>query len=118
MLWRSIEPRPLGLLLALAVEIGPALAIVALIFGHARRARPRLAAAAVHAAVWVSTAGVDLLAVLVERRTPWLAHLPAWLGAPAVIALFALLPWLLAWWPVQRLGRRSRGPTRASSCRT
>ncbi len=107
MLWRSIEPRPLELLLALAVEIGPALAIVALIFGHSatRAAAPWLLPLFM-LLMWISTAGIDLLAVLVERRTPWLAHLPAWLGAPAVIALFALLPWLLAWWPVQRLGRR------------
>jgi hypothetical protein len=107
MLWRSIEPRPLELLLALAVEIGPALAIVALIFGSSatRAAAPWLLPLFV-LLMWASTAGVDLLALLVERRSPWLANLPAWLGAPAVIALFALLPWLLAWWPVQRLGRR------------
>ncbi|KQW35265.1 hypothetical protein [Rhizobacter sp. Root404] len=106
MLWRSIEPRPLELLLALAVEIGPGLAIVALIFGHSatRAAAPWLLPLFM-LLMWVSMAGVDVLALLVERRSPWIASLPGWLGAPAVIALFALLPWLLAWWPVQRLGR-------------
>ena len=106
MLWRSIEPRPLELLLALAVEIVPGLAIVALIFAHSatRAAAPWLLPLFM-LLMWASTAGVDLLALLVERRAPWLASLPAWLGAPAVLAMFALLPWLLAWWPVQRLGR-------------
>ena len=55
--------------------------------------------------VWASIFGIDLLWLLVAQRSPWLMRLPAWLGAEVVMALFALAPWLLAWWPLKLLGR-------------
>ena len=53
-----------------------------------------------------SLAGEDLLGVLNER-TPGLLE-PAYStigGVGVVIAFYALLPWLLAWWPIRLLGR-------------
>ncbi|MEP7099374.1 MAG: hypothetical protein ABI781_02625 [Burkholderiales bacterium] len=106
MLWRSIEPRPLELVLGLAVEIGPALAMVALVFiGSATRAVAPWLLPVFVGLVWASMIGLDLLAMLIERRSPVVLWLVSW-AAPAVgMALFALLPWALAWWPLQRLGR-------------
>ncbi len=106
MLWRSIEPRPLELVLGLAVEIGPALAMIALLFmGSATRAVAPWLLPPFIGLMWASTLGVDALAALVEQRSPLLLNLPSWLGATTVIVLFALLPWAIAWWPLQRLGR-------------
>jgi hypothetical protein len=106
MLWRSVVPQPLQLLLALAVEIGPALAMVALVFaGSATRAVAPWLLPLFVALVWASMLGIDALAALVERRPAVLMWLPSWLGAIEVMASFALLPWLLAWWPLRRLGR-------------
>jgi len=106
MLWRSIEPRPLELVLGLAVEIGPGLAMIVLLFmGSATRAVAPWLLPPFIGLMWASTLGVHGLAALVEQRAPLLMHLPSWLGATTVIVLFALLPWLIAWWPLQRLGR-------------
>lgn len=106
MLWRSIDPRPLELVLGLAVEIGPALAMIVLLFmGSATRAVAPWLLPPFIGLMWASTLGVDGLAALIEQRSPLLMHLPTWLGATTVIVLFALLPWLIAWWPLERLGR-------------
>jgi hypothetical protein len=106
MAWRSIEYRPLQLLLGLAVEIGPALVIVALLcMGNATRAIAPWLLLPFIGLVWASIAGIDVLQVMVEHRSPWLMELPSWLGAHSVMFLFVVLPWLLAWWPLKRLGR-------------
>ncbi len=105
-LWRSIEPQPLQLLFGMAVEIGPTMVLVALILlGSATRAVAPWLLLPFIGLVWASIAGVDVLAVMVERQTPLLKWLVTWLPAHAAMALFALLPWLLAWWPLRRLGR-------------
>ncbi len=52
-----------------------------------------------------SILGVDLLAALVDAEGPIIRWLAGWLGALPAIALFALLPWLVAWWPARALGR-------------
>jgi hypothetical protein len=106
LLWRSIEPRPLELLQFLAGEVGVPMLLVALLcLGDATRAIASWLLPPLVGLVWASVAGVDLLALLVERRSPLLMSLTAWLGVNGVIALFALAPWLLAWWPLKRLGR-------------
>ncbi len=106
LLWRSIEARPLELLLFLASDIGPPLVLVALLLmGNATRAAAPWLLPPFLGLVWASILGIDLLALLVERRSPLLMSLPSWLSANAVMLLFALLPWLLAWWPLRRLGR-------------
>ena len=65
-----------------------------------------------------SLAGEDLLGVLNER-TPGLLE-PAYStigGVGVVIAFYALLPWLLAWWPIRLLGRALARAMRSSGCR-
>jgi hypothetical protein len=106
LLWRSIEPRPLELLYFLAGEVGVPMLLVALLcLGDATRAIASWLLPPLVGLVWASVLGVDLLALIVERRSPWLLFLPSWLGANTVIVLFALAPWLLAWWPLKWLGR-------------
>ena len=55
--------------------------------------------------VWASQAGIDLGALMIPRPPGWFLTLLAWFGAHTVLALSALLPWLLAWWPLKWLGR-------------
>ena len=106
MLWRSIEPRPTELLLFLLIEIGPTLVLVALLcMGNITRAIAPWLLPVFIGLVWASMAGLDVLALLVERRSPWLMALLPALGARTVMLAFALLPWLLAAWPLWRLGR-------------
>jgi hypothetical protein len=51
-----------------------------------------------------SLAGSDLLKALNERD--WLKPLYSAIGGVGVVvAFYALLPWLLAWWPIRLLGR-------------
>jgi hypothetical protein len=105
MLWRSIEPRPLELALGLVVEIGPGLLVVALLCsGNATRAIAPWLLPPLIGLVWASILGTDVLALLVAHRSSWLMALPAWLGAHVVMLAFVLVPWLLAWWPLKRLG--------------
>ena len=106
MLWRSIEPRPLELLFFMAGEVGVPMLLVALLcMGDATRAIASWLLPPLVGLVWASVIGFDLLAVMVEHRSPWLLSLPSWLGADMVIAFFALAPWLIAWWPLKWLGR-------------
>ena len=106
LLWRSIEPRPLELLQFLAGDIGVPLVLVGLLLmGNATRAVAPWLLPPLVGLVWASIAGIDSLAWLVERRSPLLRWLTSWLGVNGVMLLFALLPWLLAWWPLRRLGR-------------
>lgn len=106
MLWRSIEPRPMELLLFLAIQVGPPLLLIALLCVGAtsRAAAPWLLPPLV-GLVWASIAGLDVFAVLVAQRSPWLAQAPSWAIPHGVMLGFALLPWLLAWWPLRWLGR-------------
>ena len=106
LLWRSIEPRPLQLMVAMANEIGPSLVLVALILmGGATRAIAPWLLLPFTGLGWASMFGIDVLALLVERESALVMSLPSWLGAYTVFALFALAPWLIAWWPLRRLGR-------------
>ena len=105
-LWRSIEPRPLQLLLALASEIGPGMVVVAILcMGNATRAVAPWLLLPFIGLVWASQFGIDMLALMVERRSSLVMALPSWIGAHMVMLLFAVLPWVLAWWPLRRLGR-------------
>ena len=57
--------------------------------------------------------GADVLALMVEQHSPVLLWLTSCMSAGAVMLAFVLLPWLLAWWPLKRLGRAlGRGYTR------
>jgi hypothetical protein len=113
LLWRQIELRPLEALLMMASEIGLSLVLLSLVFlGNATRAiAPWLL---IPALVLVSSllAGLDVLTYMAEGESPILKSLiepleglPGWSGVFVVFALFALLPWVLVWWPVRMLGR-------------
>ncbi|MBU1366067.1 MAG: hypothetical protein KKE51_19790 [Gammaproteobacteria bacterium] len=52
-----------------------------------------------------SQLGLDLLAAMIEAESPFIAWLAGWLGATTAFTLFAVLPWLIAWWPARALGR-------------
>jgi hypothetical protein len=106
-LWRSTDQQASGPLLGyLAFEIGPPLLLVALLcLGGATRAIAPWLLPPLLALVWASIAGVDLLAWLVERRSPGLLSLTESLGANTVMVLFIVAPWLVAWWPLKRLAR-------------
>jgi hypothetical protein len=112
-LWRSIEPRPLGMLALMINECGLSLPLVLLVFlGNATRAiAPWLL---MPAAVLVSCAlaGLDALTYMAERESSLLKFLivplewlPGWSGVFVVFTLFVLLSSIIAWWPVRMLGR-------------
>ena len=106
MWWRSIEPRPFELLLFLAGEVGVPMALVALLFmTDATRAIASWLLPPFVGLVWASILGVDGLAWMVAHRSPALLWLTSWSSVNAVIALFVLAPWLIAWWPLKWLGR-------------
>ena len=106
LLWRSIEARPMELLLFLAIEVGPPLLLISLLcLGATSRAAAPWLLPPLLGLVWASIAGIDLLAVLVAQRSLWLTRLPSWAIPHGVMAAFALLPWLVAWWPLRWLGR-------------
>ena len=106
MLWRSIELRPLETLLALLVEIGPPLLLVALLCsGDATRAVAPWLLPPFVGLVWASVVGLDVLGVLVARPSSFTLWLVSWLPVSLAMPLFALLPWLIAWWPLKCLGR-------------
>ena len=106
MLWRSEVAQPLMLLRYLALEVGlPLFLIAPLCLGSSTRAIAPWLLPPMAGLVWASIAGIDALAYFLQRKAAWLVSLSDAIGAEAVWALFALVPWLIAWWPLQALGR-------------
>lgn len=106
MLWRSIEPRPLELVRYLALDVGPPLLMIALLcLGTSTRAIAPWLLPPMIGLVWASMAGVDLLGYLIEHGALWLGSLANAVGVHTVFAIFALAPWLLAWWPMRAILR-------------
>ncbi len=104
--WGSIKPMPLQVLGFLGLEIGPPLLVMAgLCLGHATRAIAPWLLPPVVGFVWASVAGIDLLGLMIRDRPSWLLVLPSWIGADALMALFVVLPWVLAWWPLKWFAR-------------
>lgn len=90
----------------MSLDIGlPLVIVTALCLGGATRAVGPWLAPVFIVLCWASQAGVDLLSELVDRQSPVLYWLIGWLPATGAIALFALAPWLIAWWPARALGR-------------
>ncbi len=105
-LWRSVESRPWEVLGYLAFEIGPPMLLAAVVcLGGATRAIAPWLLLPMIGLVWASLTGLDMIALMLPHPPGWFMTLTGWLGAHAVMALFALLPWLLAWWPLKQLGR-------------
>ncbi|WP_153145227.1 hypothetical protein [Dechloromonas sp. H13] len=90
----------------MSLDIGlPLVVVTALCLGGATRAVGPWLAPVFIVLCWASQAGVDLLSELVDRGSPVIYWLVGWLPATGAIALFALAPWLIAWWPARALGR-------------
>ena len=106
LVWRVDGAEPLKLLSYLAFEIGPPMLLAgAVCLGGATRAIAPWLLLPMIGLVWASQTGLDLIALMIPRPPGWFLTLTGWLGAHTVMALFVLLPWLLAWWPLKWLGR-------------
>ncbi len=106
LLWRSIEPRPLQLLVSMMVEMGTSIVIVALMMlGPSTRPIATWLFLPCVVLVGASLAGFELLIVVSERLPGALNRLDGWVGAPALIAAFVIVPWVVLWWPLRWLGR-------------
>ncbi len=104
--WQSVEARPLEALAYLGFEIGPAMLLVAAVcLGGATRAVAPWLLMPMIGLVWTSLTGVDLIALMIDDPPEWFHALTGALGAYSTMALFAVAPWLVAWWPLKRLGR-------------
>ncbi len=91
----------------MAMEIGiPLVMVAAVCLGGATRAVAPWLLPPLALLCAASLAGLEVLDSLVSRNLGFLADLAGIVGVPAVFAGFALLPWLLAWWPVKAMGRR------------
>jgi len=106
--WRTNETITLmDIVQWMALDVGlPLLVVTALCLGGATRAvGPWLAPLLVLLSA-SSQLGVDVLAALIQADSPIVHWLAGWLSATGAFALFALLPWAVAWWPALWLGRR------------
>jgi hypothetical protein len=103
---QSVEPRPLEVLAYLGFEIGPAMLLVAAVClgGTTRAVAPWLLIPMI-GLVWASQTGLDLIAVIIKDPPEWFHALTGVYGAFSTMALFALAPWLVAWWPLKWLGK-------------
>jgi hypothetical protein len=105
-LWRSVDRDSASILIFLAWKIGPAMLLIALLFlGDATRAIAPWLLPVMFGFAWASHAGLDALSSAVNQRAGWLMALTSWLDVYAVLALAAVLPWLVAWWPLKAFGR-------------
>jgi hypothetical protein len=107
LVWRTNENVTTAMILKwMVIDVGlPLLVVTALCLGGATRAvGPWLAPLFVLFSA-SSMLGVELLAGMVNAQSALISWLFGWLSVNGVIALFALLPWLLAWWPARTVGR-------------
>ncbi len=106
--WRTNENVSFGqVLFWLSLDIGlPLIVVSALCLGSATRAVAPWLAPLFILFCWASQAGVDVLAALVDAQSPFAYWLAGHFGATTAIVLFALTPWLFAWWPARAIGRR------------
>ena len=106
--WRTNENVTLGMIVKwMSFDVGlPLLVVTTLCLGGATRAvGPWLAPLFVLLSA-SSMLGLDVLAALVNSNSPIVARLTHWMNPTSAMALFALLPWLVVWWPARWLGRR------------
>jgi hypothetical protein len=105
-LWRSVVPDPGNALLYLAIEVGPAMVFAsAVCLGGTMRAIAPWLLLPMVGLVWASMTGLDMIALMLPKPPEWFLSLTGLLGVYPTMLLFTLAPWLLAWWPLKRLGR-------------
>ncbi|NTV71300.1 MAG: hypothetical protein HGA71_14295 [Azonexaceae bacterium] len=90
----------------------PLIVVTALCLGGATRAVGPWLAPLFIVLSGASQLGLDGLAALIEVESPFVAWLASWMGATTAFTLFAVLPWLVAWWPARALGRWLAGAYR------
>jgi hypothetical protein len=83
----------------------PLIVVTAICLGGASRAISPWLTPLLALFVASSLLGLDLLAALIDTHSPFIAWLSGWMGATTAFTLFAVLPWLIAWWPARALGR-------------
>ena len=100
-----------GLVLVLEDVLVPLLLIVLLCLGNTTRAIGPWLVLPVCVGLASSVAGVEFALLLLDQRAGLvpLQSLVATLGGAASIALFAVLPWLVIWWPLYWLGQALAG---------
>lgn len=81
----------------------PSLLLAVLLLGAATRAMAPALLLPAMGLVAASIVGLDVLGLLVKQRVTWLAALPV--DPTVVLIAFAVLPWLIAIWPLRALGR-------------
>jgi hypothetical protein len=83
----------------------PLVVVTALCLGGASRAVGPWLAPLFIVLSGASQLGLDFLGALITAQSPFVAWLAGWMGATTAFTLFAILPWLIAWWPARALGR-------------
>jgi hypothetical protein len=107
---QSLQPEPAQALAYLSFEIGPPMLLVAAVcIGGANRAVAPWVLLPMLGLVAASQTGLDLGAHWADHPPPGFEAVLSALGAWPTIALLALLPWLLAWWPAKAMGRALAG---------
>lgn len=107
LVWRTNQNITTAMILKwMVIDVGlPLVVVTALCLGGATRAVGPWLAPLLMLFCASSMLGIEILSALVNAQSPLLSWLFNWLSAGAAIALFALLPWLLVWWPARALGR-------------
>ncbi len=105
--WRTNENVSLAMVVKwMLLDTGlPLIVVTALCLGGATRAVGPWLAPLFMLFAGSSLLGLDLLAALIAGDGPFIHWLAATLNVTLAFALFALLPWLVAWWPARALGR-------------
>jgi len=83
----------------------PLIVVTALCLGGATRAAGPWLAPLFMVFSGSSQLGLDLLGAMIKAESPFVVWLSSWMGATTAFTLFAVLPWLIAWWPARALGR-------------
>lgn len=104
--WHDDESKLLQLLMQMASEVGYSFVLVTLVFmGTVTRAVAPWLLAPLTVVVWMSIFSVTVFASMLSQHTAWVTQFAQWAGGYTAAALFALLPLILAWWPMRSLGR-------------
>jgi hypothetical protein len=107
LVWRTNQNITTAMILKwMVIDVGlPLVVVTALCLGGATRAvGPWLAPLFVLFGA-SSMLGIEILAGMVNAQITIIYWLFGWLSISAMHALFALLPWLLVWWPARAIGR-------------
>jgi hypothetical protein len=105
--WRTNENISFSQVLQwMSFDIGlPLVVVTAICLGGTSRAIAPWLAPLFMLLLWSSQAGIDLLATGFNASSPIAHAFIGFFGGTGAIVAAGLLPWLLAWWPVHRVGR-------------